>query len=468
MARKNLVWLTFDSVRGDRTSIGGYDRETTPNLAAIGREPDGYAGTCFSHALWSQPSVASIMTGTYPSMHGAGGHNETLPEEIPTVAERLADAGYRTIGVSSNPFFSANTGTDRGFDQFDFVSGGALFREAGLKASLSFLRHARTFSGGYSTERQRHTPDFLINEIVGDRLAAQSRRDEPFFLAAHYYGVHHPYYPSPKFRGAFADDLSMPAREAAEIALEESKDVYRRIAEGRIDDPDAAAALDAMYDAQVAQTDALVERLLKRIDRLGLGEDTIVVVTSDHGDLLGECSLYSHKLILHDALVRVPLAVRGSEAIANAEMDLAQHADVMQTILTELGVDTEGMHGRDLATGPREFAVAQRGAETRETTLKEVRSHNPDFENEYEMAGFVTMLRTADWKYVRGEERSVLYDLPDETTDVSSANPDVVEGFESKYEAWMAEHGQRIESTTRREFDDGVKRQLADLGYVVE
>ncbi|MHC3381347.1 sulfatase [Haloarcula sp. H-GB5] len=468
MGATNFVWLTFDSVRGDRTSIGGYDRETTPTLERIGRRDDGYAGSCFSHALWSQPSVASMMTGTYPSMHGLGSRNEVLPDSIPTVAERLSEAGFETIGVSANPFFSESTGTHRGFDRFDFVNGTELAREAGVRGSLSFVRNLRTFSGGFTLERQRHNPDYLLNEIVKDRLQDGAEGDDPFFLAAHYYGLHHPYFPSPKYRETFADDLPMSADEAAELALSNSRDVYERIAEGPIDDPEAATALDNMYDAQVAQVDALVAGLLSYVDNLGLGDDTIVVITADHGDLLGELGLYSHKLVLHDALVQVPLAVRGSEAVVDAAMANAQHADVMQMILSELDVDTDGMHGAELTEGPRETVVAQRGDETREKTLSAVREFEPDYEHEHVLAGMVTMLRTDEWKFVTGTDGSMLYRLPDESEDVSDDYPGVVERFETTFDVWMDEHGQPLDSGDHREFDDDVKSQLADLGYVVE
>jgi arylsulfatase A-like enzyme len=467
VTRKNLVWLVFDSLRGDRTSIGGYDRETTPTLSAMGAGDDGVAGTCFSHAIWSQPSVASMMTGTYLSTHGSGSYNDALPEDIPTVAERLSEVGYRTVGVSGNPYFSPTTGTDRGFDRFDFVSGAELPRAAGPASVVSFLRNLRRYSGGFTLDRQRHTPDFLLNEIVEHRLAAAAEGDSPVFLAAHYYGLHHPYYPSPAFRGEFADDLPMSSGEAAELAFERSKDVYERIAGDGNSDAEQAA-IDAMYDAQVRQVDALVGRLLSFLDDLGIGDETVVVVTSDHGDLLGELGLVSHKLLLHDALINVPVAVRGSDALAGVDLGLAQHADVMQTILAELGADVEGMQGVRLDESTRDMAVAQRGPETYEKTLDAVREHTPEFEHDHALAGFATALRTAEWKYVAGDEERVLYRLPDESEDVSAENLDVVKRFERRLSEWRETHDRDLQSGERAEFDDDVKRQLADLGYVVD
>lgn len=468
MTGKNLVWLTLDSVRGDRTSVCGSDHATTPTLARIGSRSDGAAGTCFAHGIWSQPSVASILTGTYPSTHGSGSYNETLPESIPTVAERLSESGYRTIGVSSNAYFSEITGTDRGFDRFDFVSGSALAREAGLKGLISFLRNARTFSGGLTLEKRKHSPDFLLGEVVKDRLRSVAGGEGPFFLAAHFSGAHHPYYPSPEFRERFAADLGIPANEAARIAFDHSTDVYARIANGCFDGEGVRETVVAMYDAKVAQADALVGRIISYLDRLGIGEDTIVVVTADHGDLLGELGLCSHKLLVHDALIEVPIAVRGSESLANIEFGLAQHADIMETLLAELGVDTDGMQGIRLDRSSRQLAIAQRGAETYDKTIAEVETYNPDFGNEHILPGFVTAARTTDWKYVTNERTAVLYELPKEDEDVSSEYPEVGNRLEKELDEWFAEYGDLEETTETAEFDEAVENRLADLGYIID
>jgi len=468
MTTKNFVWLTFDSIRGDRTSVGGHHRDTTPTLSAVGSRQDGNAGTCFSHGIWSQPSVASMMTGTYPSTHGSGSQNETLPTEIPTVAERLSEAGYDTIGVSSNPFFSESTGTARGFDSFDSVSGAGLAREAGPRGLLSFLRNIRTFSGGVTLDKEKHTPDYLLNEIVKDRLERQSKTSKPFFLAAHYYGAHHPYYPSPAFREKFASALSVSGDEAAEIVFERTKDVYSTLAHGSFDSEPLREAVEAMYDAQLVQVDRLIGELLSYIDSLEIGEDTIVVMTSDHGDLLGELDLCSHKLVLHDALMEVPIAVRGSESLTGIEFGLAQHSDIMKTILAELGADTEGIQGKRLDRTSRETAYAQRGPETYQKTLAEIESHNPEFDNDHIFSGFVTAARTEKWKYVSGENETALYQLPTENEDVKSTNPERTDRFKKRLAEWLAAQGETEESTAEAEFDDAVQDRLSDLGYIVD
>jgi len=466
MTAKNFMWVILDSLRGDRTSIGGHNRGTTPTLREIGEEANGFAGMCFSHAIWSQPSVASMLTGTVPSTHGSGSHNEKLPNQIPTVAERLSENGYRTIAVSSNPYFSEATGMHRGFDKFEFLSGSTLVREAGLGNFLSFLSALRTFSGGFEFDKRKHSPDFLLNEIIKSRLREGSRGDIPFFLVAHYNGAHHPYFPSPKYRGSFETDLQIPSENCAQRVFELSSDIYSGIAEGRFDDDDTKAMIRNMYDAQVTQVDALVSNLLSSLEQIGIAEDTIVVITSDHGDLLGEMGLFSHKLALHDALIKVPIAVRGSDFIAEARGDLIQHTDVMQTILTELGIETSGMQGYNLDENVRGMAVAQRGEETYQKTMSEIREYDANFDHDHVLPGFVTALRTKTWKYVSSGQDANLYRLPDENTNVSDQYSNVAKRFKHHMSKWHDEYGDTVLSNKQAGFDQEAKDLLADLGYI--
>lgn len=463
---KNFVWLIFDSVRGDHTSIGGYERDTTPTLARVGRRDDAVATTCFSHAMWSQPSVASMLTGTPPSRHGAGLHNETLPTELTTVPERLGAAGYVTSGLSVNPFFSETTGADRGFDEFDYYDIGDIAREVGLGGLVAFLRNVRRFSAGFTPTKRKHTPDFLFNELVQQRATALAEGDRPFFLCAHYHGAHHSYCPSPAFRDRFysGDDVG----EATEFAFQHSKDVYEEIANGCQFSDEEWETIRSMYDAQVYQTDALIDRLLSHLETLGLDDNTVVVITSDHGELLGEYDLMSHKLALHDALLEVPLVVRGSERFAGADYSNVQHIDVMQTVLDELGANTDGMCGEVLPDHDRDFVVAQRGAETRERTMNRLHETNPSFSNDKIQSGLVHCFRQDGWKYLRGADSTFLYELPDEETDRSADRPELCAEYDRRLDEWLDRYGSPLYADDRADFGDDVKQQLADLGYVTD
>lgn len=468
MVEKNIVWVVLDSIRGDRTPFGGHTRQTMPNLSKLATNSNAVGTTCISHGIWSQPSMASMMTGTWPSHHGTGLHNQVLPEEIPTVAERLSNASYHTIGLSTNPYFSPATGLDRGFDEFKYMSIKDLIKESGLASTLSFIRQIRRYSAGITLEKRKHTPDYLFNEIIKNKLTEMANNDQSFALFAHYHGVHHPYYPSPKFRGIFQDDTTLSANKTAEVAYQSTTDPYDTIANSKNISDDEWTAIQTAYDSLIRQLDNLISSLIAHVDHLGLDENTIFILTSDHGDLLGEFGLVSHKLLLHDALIQVPIIVRGSDQLMSIDEHLIQHIDVLQTILDEVGVPTEGMHGITLPDDSRKFTITQRGSETAEKTLKHIREENSGFTHNLVQSGLVTALRTEDWKLITNGENTDLFHLPNEYNDVSSDYPEYSKELSQKLDNWMEQFGAPIDSNTRAMFSEEVQQQLTNLGYIVD
>jgi len=465
---KNIIWIVLDSIRADRTPFGGHSRQTMPVLEEFASRPDSLGTTCTSHGIWSLPSMASMMTGVWPSHHGAGLHNEVLPAEFTTVAERLSERSYRTVGVSRNSYFSSTTGLDRGFDEFHQVSVGDLFVQAGLSGTAAFLRNVRKYSGGMTIEKRKHSPDFLLNEIIKNRLQELANGDEPFALFGHYLGSHHPYYPSPFFRDEFDVPGSLSASEAAELAFQTTSDVYSTIANSdSITDPEWEA-IRTMYDALIRQTDSLIERLIHAIEALGLLDETILVITSDHGDLLGEADLVSHKLLLYDALTQVPVVVHGSDRMKGIDSDNLQHIDILQTILEEVGASTEGMHGSTFPDFGREYAVTQRGKQTADRTIKRVTEYEPEFSNDAVQRGLLTAIRKDEWKLVRGDSGSKLYRLPDEGVDESSNYPEKSRSLNEIHDDWMERYGKRVLTREQAEFSESAKRRLAELGYVTD
>ena len=464
--RPNVVWITLDSVRHDRTTVGGHGRPTTPNLQAIA---DRDAGRAFAHCIaagnWSLPSTASIHTGTYPEHHRAGFQTEQLPDHVRTIPELLGDVGYRTVGVSANHYFSEATGLDRGFDVFKQIQPGAFVAEVGVLPTARFLLGLRSHSGGFTATKNKHRPDYLVNRAVESQLVSLADGDEPFFLSAHYHGAHVPYYPPPAVRDRFEDDIDGGAKRAAETAYRLTDDVHESIA--RADQFDAADwdAIRVMYDTIVAYCDRLVGDLFDRFESLGL-ENTVVVVTADHGDLLGEYDLLSHKFVLHDGLVRVPLVVHDPTGLFDAAGDLVQHVDLVTTLVGAAGGETDSLQGYDLREGTRDYAFSQRGPV--EEGLSRVEDHDPAFDDSVVHRGTVTAVRTESFKYRRSDGRAELFELPDESTDVSDRHPDRVTELDDVLTRWH----DRIEGPEIREeaaeFSEDAKERLTELGYLVE
>ena len=444
--------------------MGGYDRNTTPNLQRIASLPKGTAFTqCIATAKWSLASVASMLTGTYPEYHGMDHQTEVLPRDIETVPELLAEQGYQTSGLSINTYFSEPTGLDRGFKWFKKIDVSNFLRVAGFQLFLNYALGLRRHSAGFTLDKRKHRPDYLVNELGKDRLKSLKGTDEPFFFMLHYHGAHIPYYPPIPYQDAYTDEIALSTSEARDVAFEHTTDILEEIAMSQTYAPEEWEAISAMYDALIAYTDDLVGDFFDYMMSLDL-ENTIIVITADHGDLLGEYGLLSHKLVLHDALTRVPLVVYGSDDLLGRGDELVQHPDIMQMLVASVGGRTDQFQGIDLREQSREFAVSQRKTRVSER-LDTIESYNSNFDRSAFHESGVTALRTTEFKYQRSDHKSELFKLPDELEDVSAKHPDETTTFDQLLTKWIDEHGGQSHAPATAEFSDTVKQQLADLGY---
>lgn len=459
MAAPNVIWITLDSVRSDHTTIGGYERDTTPYLADLASAGFGF-DTCISHGNSTHPSSGTILTGLSPSRNTVGITGDVLPDSVTTVSERFSEAGYHTACLSRNSYVSSATGLDRGFDRFQWLASETI-TELPLSTLIKYVRNIRTHSAGLTLDTAKHASPYLMNETA-KRWLADMRTEQPFFFYLHYNEPHRPYYPPLSYIDKYTDDIEMSPREAAEFALDVHYNMEKIVANGCELDDREWAALRAMYDAEIAYTDEMIELLVDHVRSLPL-EETVIVVTADHGELFGEYGLLSHSYVLTDAVTRVPLVLAGlNEELTVGEDDLLQHTDVMRTLLEVAGADTDGMLGVDLRSEQREYAVSQRGP----VEFDEFYEYNEDFDASRFHLPALTALRTDTYRYQESESGSDLFALPDEESDVTEDLPEIAAELSGTLEKWVKRHGQPVGAGERSEFSGAVQRQLRDLGYV--
>jgi len=457
--KPNIIWLTLDSVRQDHTTMGGHDRETTPRIQAIADKSDGVAfSSCYAHARASATSVPSLLSGTNPSRHGTYYRDSTaFPEELPLASELLRDAGYHTVGVSNNEYAGSLTNTDRGFDEFALLgsSPDEILDSAGLWNVLKFARNIRTHSVGFSTDTHAHSGAYLVTEIAKRQVRQAT---EPLFMYVHYNEPHRAYYPPLPYLDRYTEDLPMSGAEAAEIAMEVHHNLVETVADGCDLTTAEMAALEAMYDAEIAYTDDRVGALYEHLqDELG---ETVVVVTADHGELFGEDDMLAHKYSMHNAVLHVPMVVQGLGGLSDE--GLVQHADVVRTLLEAVGADTETVQGVDLREERREYAISQ----SPEDSLEPLLAHNPDFDTSRFPTEPYSLIQDGAFKYVKRPDAPRLYRLPDETENVIDEYPDVAEELDAELTGWLDTEGQRVGSGEDIEVDEATRERLADLGYL--
>ena len=310
----NVLLLVLDTVRAANLSLYGHNRPTTPNLERLARK-----GVVFSEARstapWTLPSHASMMTGRWPHELSVG-PDLPLDGTFPTLAEVLGREGYATAGFVGNTWYcNALLGMDRGFARYEddyekqTVSLFETVRSSGLgRRVIQLLGYPIRCADGETSIRK--TAAMLNRDVLG--WLARRPADRPFFVFVNYYDAHTPFvlHGDPDQRFGMA---ALPAAKHVEIEKR-----YRDWLAGK-PNPDGLTPqwiyndwLDNYrdrYDSSIAYLDRQVGLLLDEIERRGSLENTLVIVTSDHGELLGEHDLVGHGLSLYRQEVHVPLLV---------------------------------------------------------------------------------------------------------------------------------------------------------------
>jgi uncharacterized sulfatase len=455
----NVVWVTLDSLRADHTTMAGYERDTTPNLARIAESGNAFHH-CISSGIGTPYSTASMFTGTYPTRHGLKSTNEYLPESLSTLPELLGAAGYRTACLSRNTYVSPGTGLDRGFDRFTWVSGATIIDAVPYRTLLKYAANLWRHSAGLARDTAKYATPYVLNDVA-KRWFRDLTAEEPFFFYLHYNEPHRPYYPPLPWVDTYTDDIEMAPEAAADFAMDVHRNLDRYIAEGLGFTDDEWAALRAMYDAGIRYTDEMIGRLFDHVRALDLGP-TIFLVTADHGELLGEHGLLSHKVVVDDALTHVPLVTHGFDEIGDRTDDLLQHVDLTTTLAEMVDQGADQLQGVDLRETTREHAIVQRGP----LDFSLFTDHNPEFDSSRFHHGTVHGIRTKEFRYERSDSLARLYELPDEETDVSDAHPEVTADLSETLDAWVEANADPVGAETDSQLDEAMRRQLRDLGYV--
>lgn len=464
--RPNVVWVTLDSVRADHTTMGGYERDTTPALQRLAADEQGrYFDQCISHGRYTRVSSSSMLTGAYPSRHQIGYGNHAIPSSLTTVAERFQAQSYRTGLISDNLFVSSALGLDRGFDKSTCLMPSSLselprtvLQDVGWKPMLKYLVGLRKHSAGFTPDLTKHSRTYLIDSVASEWLAS-FEREEPFFLYIHNDQTHRPYPPPLPYRDEFIDETDLSVGEAAETAFRIHDELVDIVANGCNLSEDEWDALVAMYDAALRYVDEWLGDLVEYIRNGPFGE-TIIVVTSDHGEFFGEHGLLGHKWILDDTLLNVPLVTHGLDVETEG---VVQHSDIMATLLELAGADTEGIQGVDLRHEDRDYAIAQDHQTYAAETLE---SHNSGASIPRLSTTERSVIHDGEYKLLLDESNEELYQLPDEATDVSTGQPETHDRLAAELTQWLESAGDSVDGTARGEFSDDMRSHLADLGYM--
>ncbi len=356
----DVILIVMDTVRADHLSVYGYPRKTTPFLERFAESAILYR-RCISASDFSLPSHASMFTGLYPSWHGA--HSDEsgmrpLADGFITIAEDLSARGYRTMGVSANhAFLGPQFGLDQGFQIMDArqVLPVSPFFPAVRNLLRSLLNRAASTIEFHLVYRRADE----INAAAFRMLdwAERAGRRAPFFLFLNYMDAHAPHGPPPPFDRMFPGRIPHWTHQDSDRIIDE---VLRT---GRSATQDELHHQSALYDGAIAHTDARIGELIGELKRRGRYDDSLIVVTSDHGEAFGERGLVEHGGVsVYQEEVHVPLIVKFPGAQRQQVVEAAVSlVDVAPTVLEAAGAPIPPrMHGvslRQTARGNARGAV---------------------------------------------------------------------------------------------------------------
>jgi arylsulfatase A-like enzyme len=351
ISKPNVLLIVMDTVRADHLGIDGYDRPTTPNLRRLAGDSVVYT-RAMSASDFTLSSHASLFTATYPSFHGAycdppeAAYGRRLDDGIPTLASLLRNRGYFTAAVAANLYMRPEFGLDRGFEQFEIPRPVPILDAENWYMLRRPMR--RILSYGFDTAQfdRLYSRSQDINRELFALFARHTGPNAPFFAFLNYMDAHFPYTaPAPfdrKFPGKnqrlTADDLDLEQQAIAAGASVPAN--YR---------PHTIS----QYDGGIAYMDAQIGKLVDWLKQQHVYDNTMIVVTSDHGEAFGERNHTGHanspyQNLLHVALMLKYPASTGAPAGTVVDMPVSL-IDVAPTVLRVLSEPVPPvMQGQDL------------------------------------------------------------------------------------------------------------------------
>ena len=385
----NVILVVCDTLGAKHMSLYGYGRQTTPCLERI-TESGGFTvyQRCLSPASWTIPSHVSFFTGLYPDEHNVGDEHVYLPDNIYCLAEILKYLEYKTFGVTSNGLVSGLLNFHRGFDEFhemwhffnskDFFEINRAFSESKrsvkgelgrllllLRLSAShkdyafllkkFLNTAYKKVNGIDTITKRSVRATLRTIDTAKKIIHSQGRHNPFFLFMNIMETHNQYNPPPGF-----DAFEKIAPRTKDDALKMYD--WHHYAFSPLS-AETFEVLNVLYDREVLFLDSILEEFYAFLKEKKILDNTLLIITSDHGELLGEHGQYNHVFTLYNELLHVPLLVKFPKDIglSGQKNDLVQLHDIFATVTDAAGSPLpvpDSSHSL-LSAAPRRTAHAQ-------------------------------------------------------------------------------------------------------------
>jgi len=491
--KPNVVLITLDTTRADHLSCYGYPRKTTPYLDQLAQESVVFTNA-YTPSSWTLPAHASLFTGMYPAKHGSRvnadftrylldrygaelqgnssidtqGFAEQsviyLGEENITLAERLSAEEYATAGVISGPWCLKKFGLAQGFDFYDDT----LYNPDYDATYFTLARMISAFLSPldlitrYGIENWGKTA-FQVNKIAINWL--EKNYTQPFLLFLNYFDPHHHYSPPVPFDRFFLDDATtiLEAFKNPKGTLGMIKGQRRLIHSVMSQEHELSEAekdaLVSLYDGEIRYLDSYLHRLFQTLKKLNIYENSMIIITSDHGESFGNHDIMTHGFSLYQEEIRVPLIIKfpSSKPYTGIVEDPVSLVDVLPTTLSTLELSLpEDVQGKVLPAQERPI-IAESYNNWRKILLYGNR-FNRD----------LRVIIEGAFKYIWGTNGCELYNIesdPREQHNLIEEMPDKARAMEAMLDDWLNSFTP-VSSHKFTTIDKETEESLRALGYL--
>ncbi len=418
------------------------ERGSHPNICSLAADGGSrFAG--FSHASWTKPATASLLTSLVPSSHKAMSKPATLSPEVTLVSEVMKEQGYTTGGIVSNINLAESFGFDQGYDEYHYLAPAYIAWAKESSSKLILYQLARQvvfrFKSGISFDGFYQDSE-VVNEVAMDWI--DRHKDERFFLFLHYMDVHDPYFAHP-YNGEGIARVS-----------------------NQHPSPELAEKMQRLYTGEVEYLDANFGKFLAKLRQAGVYDDTVIALVADHGEEFHEHGGWWHGLTLYEEQISVPVIIKWAKNDRHAPPAphrMARLIDIAPTLIAQAGAKpAQGMQGVDLA-------VDESMLSPKDTQV---------FSEEDHEGNVLWSLRTRDWKLIHanaGNPRGLPEESLFEVSDDPHETRNLAGGEHTDKEQELAQHadmqrayaeGQAVAGGGDAEMTLEECRQLMNLGYV--
>jgi len=492
----NVIIILWDTVRADRMSVYGYDLPTTPRIAKWAEDNAVVYENAMSPAMWTVPSHASMFSGMPPSSHGAGFDHRWLDGKNLTLAEHFKANGYDTYAFSANP----NLNTQRvnllqGFDNIDLSWGREWKRQVVAHTRDKLIKMDRSTEISPSARNRHKGTGFynagpITHTALTKFLDTRPDPDKPFFAYLSYMEAHKPRVPFKESRLKVTDKktaivgLKTDLSFNAQLAYSYGKKSYT---------PEQLEAVNRVYDATLVDLDNATADLLDDLEQRGILDDTIVILTADHGEQLGEHQQFGHRNGVYQSLVHVPLIIAYPRKFSPKRVKKAvSNLEIYSTLVDLTNLPDPDGPNKITPGNLTDFREPAKAVFTESISIDrlgfgKVKKRFPDLTRDV-WAQKYRAVAYEDYKLIENidfdSEQVLSHELyhlsadPHEERDLAAENAGKVEELKQRLNSWYdeipkwdpatADTPDNIEDRGKTKGADAMKKQLEMLGYVAD